>query len=352
MKERKVMSEKRVLIVDDRRDIRRMLRASLESLGDGLQVLDVPSGEEAMLEISRYPVDLLVADMLLPGISGLELREQAQGHHPEMKFILITGVSDPKIRREAANSGADAFFFKPIELSDFLEAVELCLGIKQALVPQDHLSADEAEEETLPSLSERLSGLRQERGAISALLIDSHGEIVAQAGEPPDGARAASMISSLLGVFSASAQVSYLLDSGSPDNWLYFNGREYDLLLSHIGQAMGLLLVLPDSNQSLTDLLGSIGRAKTDLAMILQGMGVSIEETTATEPVVPAVEAEADEALPEFEDILSLEAQKDLRNEDVDAFWESAMNDNQGEVVRSDTISYDQAKQLGLTPGE
>jgi CheY-like chemotaxis protein len=59
-----------VLIVDDHRDVRQTLRAGLETLGQGIQVTDVPSGEEAILVLSRQP-NLLVADVRLPGITSL-----------------------------------------------------------------------------------------------------------------------------------------------------------------------------------------------------------------------------------------------------------------------------------------
>ena len=63
----------RILIVDDQRDITRMLRLAVEALGRGYSVADVPSAEEALLEVRRAAVDLLITDLRLPGISGLEL---------------------------------------------------------------------------------------------------------------------------------------------------------------------------------------------------------------------------------------------------------------------------------------
>ena len=52
------MAPPRILIVDDQRDITRMLRIAMEALGRGYQVSDVPSAEEALLEIRRAPVDV------------------------------------------------------------------------------------------------------------------------------------------------------------------------------------------------------------------------------------------------------------------------------------------------------
>ncbi len=82
-----------VLIVDDQRDARSVLRAGLETLESRLKITDVPSGEEAILVIASQPIDLLVADIRLPGISGLELKERARMRNPDLKVILITGVT-------------------------------------------------------------------------------------------------------------------------------------------------------------------------------------------------------------------------------------------------------------------
>ena len=62
-----------ILLVDDQRDIVRLLHSALQTLGHELDIIDAPSGEEALLEASRRKIDLLVADYRLPGISGVEL---------------------------------------------------------------------------------------------------------------------------------------------------------------------------------------------------------------------------------------------------------------------------------------
>jgi CheY-like chemotaxis protein len=56
------MSTPCILLVDDQRDIVRLLHATLQTLGHQLDIVDAPSGEEALLEASRRKVDLLVAD--------------------------------------------------------------------------------------------------------------------------------------------------------------------------------------------------------------------------------------------------------------------------------------------------
>ncbi len=88
------MSTPCILLVDDQRDIVRLLHSTLKTLGHQLDIVDAPSGEEALLEASRRKVDLLVSDYLLPGISGVELMRKIKVRNPELKIIFISGWSD------------------------------------------------------------------------------------------------------------------------------------------------------------------------------------------------------------------------------------------------------------------
>ena len=104
-------------------------------LGQHFDVLEVPSGEEALLISSQLPLDLVVADVRLPGMSGLELVARLQKRTPKIHTILVTGVDEPRLRRQVAEAGADAFFYKPVEMADFLDAVERCLGLAGEAFP-------------------------------------------------------------------------------------------------------------------------------------------------------------------------------------------------------------------------
>ena len=84
------MAPPSVLLVDDQRDIVRLLHSSLQTLGHELEIIDAPSGEEALLEASLRRIDLLVADYLLPGISGVELMHKIRLRNPSLKVIFIT----------------------------------------------------------------------------------------------------------------------------------------------------------------------------------------------------------------------------------------------------------------------
>jgi CheY-like chemotaxis protein len=372
----------RVLVVDDHRDARRMLRAGLDTLGQDIKVLDVPSGEEAILVLSRQPVDLLVADVLLPGISGLELVERAQVRNPNMKVILITGLTDPKVRRDIERAHSDAYFFKPIEMLDFLSAVERCLGMRQLpAAPEpdifDQVIADDqatmtSEKGQVPppvvpppaeaplamdGLSPRLIGLRQNLNAICAVLINDNGEIMAQAGDLPPDVRDPALVSLLMNALGATSKVSHLLGSYLPDNWISFAGKSYDLFLTPIGKSIGLLVVTSAAGwegERLGKFLRAMRSTESDLSATLAEWGVflSIQEEREEDTGAIAEQEVADEAPLDLEAIFGKAQKKQVKVEDLDAFWEAATQDSQEEVTRADVISYSQARQLGLAPDE
>lgn len=350
----------RVLIVDDQRDVRRVLSDGIDTLGHDIDVIAVPSGEEAILVISRHPIDLIIVDVILPGISGLELTERAQVRNPEMKIVLITGAPDPKVRGDVADAGADAFFYKPIDMSSFLEAVRECLGLVDTVpsVGEETLQSQADSEAPPQSIAERLSGLRQELQAICAVLMDDGGQIMAQAGNLPDVASEDNFISSLMVAFSAATKVSLVLGTSLPTDLLYFAGQGRDFFLTHVGQTMGLLLVVDSSawdDEKVWGLLRSMRVAVRDLLGILTDMGISLseqeEEQAASEMDEPEEDLE-EEALPELEAIFNQKQRKKIKSEDVDAFWDSAMVDSSEQVTSGDVISYEQARQLGLAPDD
>jgi len=145
------------------------------------------------------------------GISGLELIERAEIRNPGIRFILVTGLTDEEVRRQVAKAGADAFFFKPLEMADFLDAVQECLGLKKPTIPQiEEVEAPEGATAQPRNVSQPLSRLRQEAGAICAVLIEERGDIMAQAGDLPDEIGDPALIASLMSTFSAASKVAHL----------------------------------------------------------------------------------------------------------------------------------------------
>src|SRR5512139_4006812 len=161
-----------ILIVDDQRDIIRLIHSSLQTLGHELELVDAPSGEEALLVASQRKVSLLVADYLLPGISGVELMRKIKVRNPELKTIFISGYNERKARDEMLQAGGVAIFDKPIPMADFLDSVERSLGLVRTIFPPESTLETEEHRQTL---SELLVGFRQKIKADAVFLISDRG---------------------------------------------------------------------------------------------------------------------------------------------------------------------------------
>ena len=203
-----------ILIVDDQRDILRLLRSSLDTLkSKDLSIFESRSGEEALLEAARQKIDLLITDYLLPGITGVELMHKIRARHPDVKVILITGMADRKARDEMLNAGAMAIFDKPIPLADFLDVVERGLGLVRTIFPPE-AAVDEKLLKRHSRVSDLLANFRQDIQAQAVFLLNDKGMVQARAGDLHDSSMEVSLLSALMAIHGAGLKVSRVHPSG------------------------------------------------------------------------------------------------------------------------------------------
>src|SRR5512146_3240026 len=120
---------KRILIVDDAIDLGRLLQDALKTVHPDIPISVVPSAEEALLESTRFTIDVLVADIRLPGMTGLDLVRKIRVRQPNVKVILMTGLRpDDRLFKQKDEAAPDIFLRKPIMTPDFLAAVDQLLG--------------------------------------------------------------------------------------------------------------------------------------------------------------------------------------------------------------------------------
>ncbi|GBC62316.1 histidine kinase [Desulfonema ishimotonii] len=111
--------QKRLLLVDDEQDIREIL--SLYMTDMGYEVLTAGDGVEAMKVFRKEVPPLVVADIRMPGIDGIELLRQIKGEHPDTEVIMITGHGDLNVAIRSLKYDATDFITKPIN-HDILDA--------------------------------------------------------------------------------------------------------------------------------------------------------------------------------------------------------------------------------------
>lgn len=344
-----------VLLVDDQRDIVRLLHSTLQTLGHELDIIDAPSGEEALLEASRRKIDLLVSDYLLPGISGVELMHKIRARSPELKVIFISGMTERKARKEMVNAGAVAVFDKPIPLADFLDAVERSLGLVRTIFPPE--SSQEVEERR-QTLSELLGGFRQKITADAVFLISDRGRVLARAGDLRDNSMEVSLLSALMAIYSAGLKVSRFIHQENLDNYHVFRGGDHDLILIPVNASHALLLAGKDlaSQARILQTVEAMLFVRGDVENVLQSLGVtpvpaSAEAAAPAEPAPPVPQPQEPE--PEVDlDALFASAGKKGKVKDLDAFWNDAVEKTGNAPTSPDVISFEEAKKLGLAPGK
>ncbi len=121
----------RILIVDDQAAARLALTTLLRR--EGFDVHETSSGTEALAQCSSFRPDLILLDIVMPGMSGFEVCRRIKAT-PETRLtpvVLITGLTETEDRIKGINAGADDFLSKPIDMNELLARTRSLLRLKQ-----------------------------------------------------------------------------------------------------------------------------------------------------------------------------------------------------------------------------
>lgn len=124
------MRKKVILLVDDEEIIRETLSRDLGE--GGHEVLTVENGEKALQLLKEHHVDLVITDLMMEGIDGLEVLRAAKAFDPELCVVILTGFGDLASAIGAVRHGADDYLLKPYEFDELQRCIGRCLE-RQAL---------------------------------------------------------------------------------------------------------------------------------------------------------------------------------------------------------------------------
>jgi len=119
----------RILVIDDERDFQRLVMDMLEV--EGYEVTGSPDGSAGLRLLETHPFDLVITDIIMPNLDGLEVIEKIKSKYPQIKVIAISGGGGMKIDdclKLAASVGANAVLPKPIERKEFVALVHEVLS--------------------------------------------------------------------------------------------------------------------------------------------------------------------------------------------------------------------------------
>ncbi|MFQ5943052.1 MAG: response regulator [Anaerolineales bacterium] len=341
------MGAPRIIIVDSDHQVSNTLRSNLQLSGQTFTIVDAPSGEEALLELSRGGVDLMITDLVLPGISGLELLEKAKNESPDARAIIVTGSPSVEARDRAEELGVIAFLTKPIRTSHFLEAVSHALELKGK-------DGGHAAEEEREFIAQWLMAMQSELGAEATFLVDERGEVIVEAGEI-DAVDLRMALPSLMSAFEAGVEISGVLQKKVPANFMYFDGESYDFYQASVGSDHALVIVFESKKgaKQIGAVLQYSRQAATDLVSGLYSVGEAkvTTSTSRSSDKKKKKDSERNGDIPSKEvkesDLES--AASTVSKKGAEDYWDEANESSDGTgPIDESMLTFDEARKRGL----
>ncbi|WP_027355721.1 sigma-54-dependent transcriptional regulator [Desulfofundulus thermocisternus] len=117
----------RVLVIDDEKGMCWALRKALED--EGHEVITAYSGSEGLNLLAKEEVDLVLLDIKMPGMSGLEVLEHIRKKDEKLPVIIMTALSSLPTALEALQRGASGYVTKPFQLNNLKETINKALSV-------------------------------------------------------------------------------------------------------------------------------------------------------------------------------------------------------------------------------
>jgi hypothetical protein len=181
--------------------------------------------------------------------------------------------------------------------------------------------------------------------------------VIARAGDLYDSSMEVSLLSALMSIYSASLKVSKFIHQDDLKNYHVFRGEDHDLILIPVDASHALMLAGKEIARSdrILPTVKEMLIVRESVGNILQSLGVTPAPPVAEsavpepEPLAPALE----EPEPEVDlDALFASSKEPSQVQDLDAFWDQAVEKTSNIPTNPDVISFDEARKLGLTPGK
>ena len=125
------MRRRRILVVDDDESLRRVTQLQLQEAG--YEVLTAPNGEQALLLVEEEAPALVISDLKMPGVSGLELLKKIRESFPQTSVLLITAFGTVQTAVEAMKAGAFDYITKPIDYEELVLVVNRAMEHQQLI---------------------------------------------------------------------------------------------------------------------------------------------------------------------------------------------------------------------------
>ena len=115
----------RILLVDDEKTEREGIRFLIDKFALPLKVAEASNGKKALEYIREHPVDILLTDVKMPYMDGLELARAANGYNSNLVIIIFSAYGEFEYARQACQVNAVNYLLKPIEVEEFRSVMEI-----------------------------------------------------------------------------------------------------------------------------------------------------------------------------------------------------------------------------------
>lgn len=153
----------KIILLDDHQIMLDGLAAMLQSIQNIEIVAKITDGQDAFKILDQKPVDMLITDFQMPGLSGIDMALLLKKQHPTIKVLLLTMIEDASTIREAIKAGVSGYIIKKTGREEFEKAIKVIMGGKKyfsesvieelATSPIDDFN--EARPQTIPKLTSR-----------------------------------------------------------------------------------------------------------------------------------------------------------------------------------------------------
>ena len=230
------MSTPQILIVDDEPKVAFFFQKHLEMMEYAATAVN--SGDAALKELRQHHYDLMITDLRMPGMDGLELLRHVRSISPQTQTILCTAYGTDEVWHEAERLQIFRALSKPFKMPELLAVVREALS--QTKTRTSGILALTGE--SFERLAQRLEALRIDVGAQAAVLAGTTGHVLVYAGSV-ETITLSSMMALLGSAMAASNQLAHQLQFPQPVHLSYFEGPPYDLYATPLNQDFFLTLL-------------------------------------------------------------------------------------------------------------
>ncbi len=221
-----------ILVVDDEPHTRNFICDGLSALGITDNAIGVATADEALVEVNQRQPDLVITDVRMPGLNGLDLARYIRQTYPNIKVIVVTGYSTRDIEKTALALSVTALLKKPFGLETLGDIVRQALSVSPTRADAESTAL------MLEPLQRQLNILKRNAGALWVALLSSNGQAIART-EPVDELN---KLTDEAAFQSWPHMLNQVRQNGGP-NLLYVENQPYDVYLTSVDEQHSLTLI-------------------------------------------------------------------------------------------------------------